>query len=320
MLDLLIVGGGPAGLTAGLYAVRAGLDTLLLERKFSGGQASTANLIENYPGFDSGVGGPELAMAMEKQAVKAGLNIRYDTCSNLSLTGDIKRATLTADHGVEARAVILAMGAQPRKTGARGEEELRGHGVSWCATCDGFMMRGKRAVVIGGGNTAAEDALYLSNLCEHVTIIHRRDAMRADHALVRKILDHKKITVLWDHVVTSFIGEKKLRAVEVAHTKTGERSELDAEGAFIAVGGHPDTAIAAGQVATDLSGYIIAGEDTRTNLPLVYAAGDLRAKPLRQIVTASADGAIAATMAMQDLRFGESERNTADYMTVDNHR
>lgn len=304
MIDLLIIGGGPAGLTAGLYAVRAGLKAVLLERKFSGGQASTANHIENYPGFDAGVGGPELSMAMEKQAVSAGLEIRNDQVSRLELTGDIKRADLVSGGYGEARAVVLAMGAQPRGTGAANEDALRGRGVSWCATCDGFMMRGKRTVVIGGGNTAAEDALYLANLCEHVTIIHRRDEMRADHTLVQKILDNPKITILWDHTVSVFQGDSKLSAVEAVSVKTGESTTIAASGAFIAVGAHPDTAIVSGQLSLDPSGYILAGEDTRTSAPLVYAAGDLRAKPLRQIITAASDGAIAATMAMQDLRLG----------------
>jgi len=304
MHDLIIVGGGPAGLTAGLYAVRAGLSAVLLEQKFAGGQASTANQIENFPGFDAGVGGPELSMAMERQALNAGLSIRNEQCVGLKLSGDIKQAALGENGKIEARAIILAMGARPRKLGATGEDSLRGRGISWCATCDGFLFRGKRVAVIGGGNTAAEDALYLANICEHVTVIHRRDAFRADHLLVRRILDNPKVTVMWNHIVTAFRGNGKLDAIEVNNTKNGERGFVDASGAFVAVGGNPDTSITAGQIALDDAGYVVAGEDTRTSIPLVYAAGDIRVKPLRQIVTAAADGAIAATMVMQDLRIG----------------
>ncbi|GHU68413.1 thioredoxin reductase [Clostridia bacterium] len=309
--DVVIVGGGPAGLTAGLYAARAGLSTLLLEKMFTGGQAATANHVENYPGFDGGIGGPELTMAMERQAAKAGMVTRNAGVSKLELKGDEKLITLEDGTVITAQAVILAMGARPRKTGVDGEEELRGRGVSWCATCDGFMMRGKNAVVIGGGNTAAEDALYLAGICEHVTIVHRRAELRADKALARRLLDHPKVSILWDHVVRAFEGEDKLRSIEIENVSNHERTSLPADGVFVAIGEDPDTGLVKDEVKVNREGYVIAGEDTRTNLARVYAAGDLRAKPLRQIVTAAADGAVAATVAMQDLRFTMSAEKKA---------
>jgi thioredoxin reductase (NADPH) len=301
--DVMIIGGGPAGLTAGLYAARAGLSAVLLEKMFTGGQAATANHVENYPGFDNGIGGPELTMAMERQAAKAGLAVRSAGVSRLELAGDEKKAELEGGMVVTAKAAILAMGARPRKTGVNGEEELRGRGVSWCATCDGFMMKGKKAAVVGGGNTAAEDAIYLAGICEHVTVVHRRAELRADEALTKRLLEHPKITVIWDHVVKTFEGEEKLRAIEIENVKNQERTRLPVEGVFIAIGEDPDTGLVKDEVKLNQEGYITAGEDTRTNLRRVYAAGDLRTKPLRQIVTAAADGAVAAMAAMQDLRF-----------------
>jgi thioredoxin reductase (NADPH) len=317
--EVVIIGGGPAGLTAGLYAARAGLSTLLLEKTFTGGQAATANHVENYPGFDNGVGGPELAMAMERQAAKAGLVVRASGVSRMELKGNVKRITLEGGMVITAKAVILAMGARPRKTGVKGEAEFSGRGVSWCATCDGFAMKGKNAAVIGGGNTAAEDALYLSGICEHVTIVHRRAELRADRSLVRRLLENPKISILWDHVVKAFDGEEKLRAIEVENVTSHERTRLPVDGVFIAIGEDPDTSLAKDEVKLNRDGYIIAGEDTRTNLAGVYAAGDLREKPLRQIVTAAADGAVAATAAMQDLRFKASDHDSAAVREVGVH-
>jgi len=302
MCDIIIIGGGPAGLTAGIYAARAGMDAVLLEKKFSGGQASTTNIVENYPGFENGIGGPELAIAMEHQAVKAGLQISYEDCVGVEIGGDARRIKLYSGEEMECGAIILSMGSQPRKLGVPGEEEFRGRGVSFCATCDGFMFRKKNAIIIGGGNTAIEDALYLANICESVTIIHRRREFRAELALVKRVMDNPKVRVLWDSVVTSFGGGKKLEGVSVRNITTGTASAIPADGAFVAVGAIPDTNLVKGKLRLDESGYIIAGEDTRTNVARVYAAGDLRTKPLRQIVTAAADGAIAATNAMQDLR------------------
>ncbi|MDR2505234.1 MAG: thioredoxin-disulfide reductase [Oscillospiraceae bacterium] len=301
MRDVVIIGGGPAGLCAGLYAARSGMDAVLIEAKFSGGQVGTTNLVENYPGFEHGIGGPELAMLMEQQAVGAGLSIEFESCTKLELEGDVKRVHLTSGEVVDAYAVILAMGAYPRKLGAKGEEEFRARGVSFCATCDGFIFKGKRVAVIGGGNTAAEDALYLANICESVTLVHRRNSLRAENALVTKLLTNPRITVMWDSVVDSFEGEAKLETMNVRNIKTNETTPVPVEGAFVAVGAVPNSDIVKGILELDESGSIKAGEDTRASITRVYAAGDIRTKPLRQIVTAVADGAVAAAAALQDI-------------------
>jgi thioredoxin reductase (NADPH) len=277
------------------------MDAVLVEAKFSGGQIGTTNLVENYPGFENGIGGPELAMVMEQQAVNAGLSIEFDGCAKLELDGDIKRVHLDSGEVIEGYAVILAMGAYPRKLGVTGEEEFRARGISFCATCDGFIFKGKRVVVIGGGNTAAEDALYLANICESVTLIHRRNGLRAEKALVTKLLTNPRITVMWDSVVDSFEGESKLATVNVRNVKTNETTPVPAEGAFIAVGAVPNSDIVKDILKLDEAGSIVAGEDTRTNIARVYAAGDIRTKPMRQIVTAVADGAVAASTALQDI-------------------
>ncbi len=288
MLDIMIIGGGPAGMTAGLYAARMGLKAVVYERLMVGGQASTTNIIENYPGHAQGIGGPELMMEFQQQAENAGCEISYDEVSALNLQGDIKTAQ-TSSGEVQARAAILCMGAQARKLDVPGEELFRGRGVSYCATCDGAFYRGKRVLVVGGGNTAAEDALYLSGLCERVYMVHRRDALRADAALARRIELKSNIEMVWNSAVTEFTGTKSLERAKT--------HEIEVAGAFIAVGQVPQSDLVRGAIETDAAGFIVAGEDTQTSLPGVFAAGDIRTKPLRQVVTAASDGAVAASMA-----------------------
>ena len=288
--DVLIVGGGPAGLTAGLYAARAGLSVVLAEQAFAGGQASTTDVLENYPGFPEGVGGPELMMNFEAQAQRFGLEEKYVTIDSLELAGDVKRAHAGGEV-IEARAVILAMGAQRRKLGAPGEDMNVGRGVSYCATCDGAFYRGKRVAVVGGGDTAVEDALYLARASK-VTLIHRRNELRARGAMVKRLRDNENVDFLLETQVTNIArGESGL----TLSLSTG--GTLDVDGVFIAVGTEPISALVRDQVALDPAGYVIAGEDTKTSVPGVFAAGDLRGKPLRQVVTAAADGAVAAHMA-----------------------
>ena len=288
--DVLIVGGGPAGLTAGLYAARAGLSVVLAEQAFAGGQASTTDILENYPGFPEGVGGPELMMNFEAQAQRFGLEEKYVTIDSLELAGDVKRAHAGGEV-IEARAVILAMGAQRRKLGAPGEDMNVGRGVSYCATCDGAFYRGKRVAVVGGGDTAVEDALYLARASK-VTLIHRRNELRARGAMVKRLRDNENVDFLLETQVTNIArGESGL----TLSLSTG--GTLDVDGVFIAVGTEPISALVRDQVALDPAGYVIAGEDTKTSVPGVFAAGDLRGKPLRQVVTAAADGAVAAHMA-----------------------
>ena len=293
LYDVMIIGGGPAGLTAGLYAARAGLNAVLLEQMFVGGQASTTDKLENYPGFPEGIGGPELMMQFEQQAVNAGLEIRYEPAEKLELAGDIKRAQIMSGV-IEAKSAILCMGAGRRLLGVPGEEKLTGRGVSYCANCDGALYKGKSVAVVGGGDTAMEDALYLARICEKVTLIHRRDQLRAVGHRARAVLSNEKIEVLYD---------SRVEAVEAAEggvklKLNGER-ELNVSAVFVAIGTKPESALVRDQVELTEDGYVKAGEDTKTSVPGVFVAGDLRKKPLRQVVTAASDGAVAAYQAVE---------------------
>lgn len=300
MYDAIIVGGGPAGMTAGLYAVRAGLKTLLLERELIGGQASTTDKLENYPGFPGGIGGPELMMQFEQQATGLGLEVRYDAVDALELTGEIKRVRLRKET-LEARAIILCMGAARRPLGIENEQALIGRGLSYCATCDGAFYVGKTVAVVGGGDTAIEDALYLSQRSQ-VKLIHRRGALRASGLAAQRALENPSIEAMLGYVVTAAQPQEEgglLLTLENAATR--ERQQLAVAGLFVAVGTQPNSQLVAGQVDLDEAGYIVAGEDTCTSARGVYAAGDVREKPLKQVVTAVSDGAVAATMAARQL-------------------
>lgn len=299
MLDTLIIGGGPAGLTAGIYLMRAGLSCALYEKQFCGGQAATTNVIENYPGFAQGIGGPELSMAMAEQAQALGLNIHYDEITQLGLRGSVKYA-VAGGNRVEARSVILCTGAVPRPLGLDNEERLRGRGVSYCATCDGAFYRGKEVCVVGGGDTAAEDALYLARFAKRVTLVHRRDTLRAAKVLAERIKAMPNIDICYDSVVESIAGVQRLERVTIRGVKDGTTHVLPVDGLFIAVGMEPQTGLFGDQLELE-KGYVRAGEDTRTSVALVYAAGDVRTKPLRQVICAASDGAVAAAMAQMDL-------------------
>ena len=299
MLDSIIIGGGPAGLTAGIYLMRAGLSCVLYEKQFCGGQAATTNVIENYPGFVDGIGGPELSMNMMEQATKLGLEVRYEEITEVKLT-DEEKYVIAGGNKVEARTVILCMGATPRPLGVKDEDRLRGRGVSYCATCDGAFYRGKNVCVVGGGNTAAEDALYLARFAKKVTVVHRRDSFRAAKMLVDRMLNTANIDICTDNVVESITGAQKLESIVLKNTKDGAVREIEMDGLFIAVGMEPQTALVNEQVEME-GGYVKTGEDTRTSVRGVYAAGDLRTKPLRQVVCAASDGAVAATMAQMDI-------------------
>ncbi len=290
--DVIVVGAGPAGLTAALYCGRAGLDTLVLEKLSPGGQMATTNEIENYPGFPGITDGFTLAMNMKTQAEQFGVQQTYAEVQALRVEGETKRLE-TKDGVYRARCVILAPGAAPRLLGLPNETALRGKGVSYCATCDGAFYRGKTVAVVGGGDTAAADAVFLSSLCEKVYLIHRRDTLRASKSYTRK-LDKPNVEILWDSVVTEILEDGRVCGIRVQNVKTQAERELALDGLFVAVGNVPATDFARGAVELDSAGYFTAGEDTRTNLPGVFAAGDCRKKPLRQIVTAAADGAVAA--------------------------
>lgn len=299
MYDVIIVGGGPAGMTAGLYAVRAGLRALLLERELIGGQASTTDRLENYPGFPGGVGGPELMMQFEQQATQLGLEVRYEDTRELALNGPVKRAVLGGET-IEARAAILCMGASRRPLGLENESALIGHGLSYCATCDGAFYRGRPVAVVGGGDTAVEDALYLARGSQ-VTLIHRRDALRATGLAVRRLTEHPSVDMRLNSTLIEAQPCEDGLHLTLRNVRTGEHSPLKVAGLFAAVGTVPNTRMVKAQVAMDAAGYIVAGEDTRTSLPMVYAAGDVRAKPIKQVVTAVSDGAVAASMLVRDL-------------------
>lgn len=297
MLDCLIVGGGPAGLTAALYAARGGLDTLVLEKTFAGGQAATTSLIENYPGFPKGVEGPELAMMLQGQAEAMGAKFEYAQAEKLELNGPVKAAILPGGERREARSLILALGAEPRTLGLADEGRLRGRGVSYCATCDGAFFKDKEVFVVGGGDTAAEDALFLTRFAARVHLVHRRDALRAARVLQKRIFAHPKIVLHWDSVVTALSGDTRLEKITLQNVKTGAEQTLPADGMFVAIGTIPQTEIVRGQMALDEAGYILADDHMRTEIPGVFAAGDALQKPLRQIVTAAADGAVAGWQA-----------------------
>lgn len=297
MYDVIILGAGPAGLTAGIYAARGGLNTVIVESSAVGGQASLTAEIENYPGFES-VNGFELVSIMQAQCDRLGVTFVFDSPVNVSLEGEVKRVTTAASGTLEARTVIIATGALPRTLGLPNESALMGGGVSYCATCDGAFFRGKPVAVVGGGNTAVEDALYLLKFASDVWLIHRRDALRADAILADRVKS-SGVKIVWDSVVTELVGENKLRALTLKNVKTGELSSLAVNGVFIAVGQTPSTA---GLTGVELDGgYIVTDEEMRTALPGVFAAGDVRKKSLRQVVTATADGAIAAESAIKYL-------------------
>lgn len=291
--DVVIIGGGPGGYTAALYAARANLTVLLLEKLTPGGQMGTTDVIDNYPGFPEGINGFELAMQMKQGAERFGVETKLSEVLSVDLKGAVKQIR-TADGTYQAKTVVLASGAHPRELGLAGERELRGRGVSYCATCDGMFYRGKTVVVVGGGNTAAADVLYLSKLCKKVYLVHRRDTLRASKVYLDPLQKAENVEFVWDSEVQEILQDGKIQGVLVRNKKSGEKTELSCDGLFVAVGYLPNTGLFRSQVETDEAGYVLADETTRTSLPGVYAVGDLRRKPLRQVVTAAADGAVAA--------------------------
>lgn len=291
--DVVIIGGGPGGYTAALYAARANLTVLLLEKLTPGGQMGTTDVIDNYPGFPEGINGFELAMQMKQGAERFGVETKLSEVLSVDLKGAVKQIR-TADGTYQAKTVVLASGAHPRELGLAGERELRGRGVSYCATCDGMFYRGKTVVVVGGGNTAAADVLYLSKLCKKVYLVHRRDTLRASKVYLDPLQKAENVEFVWDSEVQEILQDGKVQGVLVRNKKSGEKTEFSCDGLFVAVGYLPNTGLFRGQVETDEAGYVLADETTRTSLPGVYAVGDLRRKPLRQVVTAAADGAVAA--------------------------
>ena len=295
--DILIIGGGPAGLTAGVYASRAGLNSIVLESGFVGGQASTTDKIENYPGFPGGVGGMDLMMAFEQQySALPGGEVRYDGVQEIDLAA--KKAVTLGGEEIRAKAVILCMGAEPRKLGVPGEAELTGQGVSYCATCDGAFFRGKEVAIVGGGDTAVEDAVYLKGMAK-VTMIHRRDELRAASRAGMQLMEDPAVEKQLSCTVEKIEKADDRLKLTVRDIKADALQELTVDGLFVAVGTQPRSELVKGQLELDSAGYVVAGEDTATSVPGVFVAGDLRRKPLKQVITAAADGAVAASRAIQ---------------------
>ena len=298
--DLVIIGGGPAGYTAALYGARAGMKTLVLEKLAAGGQMNLTHQIDNYPGFENGVDGFTLGQQMRAAAERFGAQTRLTQVTKVSLEAEPKEIE-TTDGIFYSKAVILATGAGPRKLDLPREEELTGKGVSYCAFCDGMFYRGKRVIVVGGGNTAAAEALQLSRVAKEVILVHRRDTLRATKIYHEPLLRAENVRILWDSAVTELLGQERLTGVKVKNLKTGAETHIEADGLFVSIGRDPETALVKGQLTLDAQGYVAAGEDTKTNIAGVYAAGDVRQKALRQVVTATADGAAAVAAAEQYL-------------------
>ena len=297
MNDLLILGAGPAGLTAGIYGARGGLKTVIVERKSFGGQAAITPEIENFPGIQN-IDGFTLTFNMQEQAKSLGVNFVYDEILEVGLDGEIKWVKTKNNGVVEAKTMIVACGAEARKLGADNEANLIGNGISYCATCDGRFFRNKPVAVVGGGNTAVEDALYLDNFASEVYLIHRRDSLKASKVLQEKLFK-SKVQILWDSTVEKLEGNP-LEKVIVKNTKTNATTSIDVNGLFVAVGQTPSSTLFDGKLAME-NGYILADENMATNIDGVFVAGDVRKTPLRQIITACADGAVAAESAIKYL-------------------
>ena len=298
--DMVIVGGGPGGYTAALYAARAGLSVVVLEKLSAGGQMAMSHQIDNYPGFPEGIDGFELGMRMQQQAERFGAETAYVQVSAVNLQAQPK-VIETNEGPYYGKTVVLATGANPRKLGLPKEEELVGRGVAYCAACDGMFYKGKTVVVVGGGNSAAADALLLSRVAEKVIVVHRRDQLRATKVYHEPLMNTPNVSFLWNSRVKEILHGQKVTGILVEDVHTGELQQVDCQGVFVSIGRVPATELFAGQLELDQNGYILADETTQTSIPGVYAVGDVRAKQLRQIVTAVADGAVAVHMAEMEL-------------------
>lgn len=291
--DTLIIGGGPAGYTAALYATRAGMDTAILERMSPGGQMALTDIIDNYPGFPEGVDGITLGMNMQMQAERFGAQTIYEDVVSVDFTDPSVKTVRTADNTYLARTVILATGANPRELGLEKERALTGKGVHYCAHCDGRFYKGKTVAVVGGGNSAVSDALYLSRVTEKVYVIHRRDSLRATKIYHEPLMKAENVEFVWNSEVTEILSDGRVTGVTVKNREDGSERRLDFSGLFVSIGRSPATDFLRGSVELDEYGYIVADESTRTSIPGVFAVGDVRTKALRQVVTAVADGATA---------------------------
>jgi thioredoxin reductase (NADPH) len=298
--DVIVVGGGPAGLTAALYAARAAAEPLVLIGEAVGGQAATTHEIENYPGFPEGVGGAALAQQMQSHAERFGAKFQFDTVTDVDFqTYPFK--VQTRMQAYTAKTVIVTTGSSPRKLGVPGEKKYASRGVSYCATCDGYFYKDKRVVVVGGGNSALDESLFLARLVAKITILHRRDQFRGDPVLQERVFAEPKIDVMWDTVVEEILGEESANGVRVRNVKSGEVSTLETDGVFIYIGHLPNTELFRGQLELDETGYIVTDRRQRTSVPGVFAAGDVQDAIFRQIVTAAGTGSAAAIEAIRYL-------------------
>ena len=300
IFDMIVVGGGPGGYTAALYAARAGLDTLVLEKLSAGGQMALTEAVDNYPGFEDGIAGFTLGEKMQRQAERFGAQTEYAQVEHMDLAPSPK-VLETSEGTFFAKTVVLATGATPRELGLPDEAALTGRGVAYCAACDGMRYRNKTVAVIGGGNSAVTDALLLSRIAKQVFLVHRRNALRADKIYHQALMQTANVTFCWDSVVTELLHDKVLTGLRLQNIHTNQGSILPCDGIFISVGRKPATDLVQGQLELDSNGYVTADETTRTSLPGVYAVGDIRTKPLRQVITAAADGATAVHMAEEYL-------------------
>ena len=298
--DVIVLGGGPAGYTAAMYTARAGLSTLVIEKLFAGGQMTQTPNIENYPGIPQGIDGVLLGMNFQAGAQNAGVQTLNAEVTEVKLQGEEKILT-TAKGDFIGRTVIIATGAGHKHLGIDREWELTGKGVTYCATCDGMFYRGKTVAVVGGGNSAASEALVLSRIAKKVYLIHRRDSLRASRSYNEPLQQAENVEFIWNSQVSELLGDEKLSGVKLQNALSGEEQELQLDGLFISIGRQPATELFRGQLELDEGGYIVADESTRTSIPGVYAVGDVRTKEVRQIVTAAADGAVAAHYAEEEL-------------------
>ena len=300
LYDMLIIGGGPAGYTAALYAARAGLDTLVVEKMSVGGQMALTGDIDNYPGFHEGIDGFTLGIQMQQGAERFGAKTEYTEVLSVCFNNVIKRVETTIGTFF-AKTVVIATGADPRKLDIEGEEALVGKGIHYCAHCDGRFYKDKTVAVVGGGNSAASDALYLSRLAKKVYMIHRRDTLRATKIYHESLLQAENVEMVWNSRITNFSVDNRITGAIIENVNTGEKQDLFCDGIFVSIGRQPTTAFLNGSVWLDEHGYIVADETTKTNIDGVYAVGDVRTKSLRQVVTAAADGAVAAHFAEEYL-------------------
>jgi len=297
--DAIIIGGGPAGLTAGIYLSRARMDTLLIEKAMPGGQVNLTEIIENYPGFPHGITGPELMQKMEEQTARFGLKIKYGEVAEVKIKEDKVKIVKINNQKYRTLTIILASGAEASKLKVLGEEELMGRGVSYCATCDAPFFKDQKIVVVGGGDTAIEEALYLTKFVREVTIIHRRDRLRATKILQERVFTNKKINFAWDSVVTKILGNEKVEGILIQNKKTGKEKEIPCQGVFVFVGNVPNSNFLNELIKLDQKGYILTDGNMMTSQEGIYACGDVRKKILRQVITACGEGATAAFAAQK---------------------